>query len=113
MSTGRTLYRISVNVPEEFLERMMDAVTDAVRPVHPGYERTFSYSPVTGTWRPLEGSSPYRGTVGRIETAEEIRLEFAVGEKDLKDAVRAVADIHPYEEPAIDVIPMTDWKDLL
>ncbi len=104
------VFKIGVNVPAEFLDRMMDSVTEVMEPVYPKYERTFMYWPVKGTWRPVEGAEPFIGTVGDIEVADEIRLEFAVKEKDLKNVISKIAEVHPYEEPAIDVIPMYGWK---
>ena len=107
------LYKICVCVPEEFLEKMMDSVNDVIGSVFPGYDRAFSYSRVKGTWRPLKGSKPFKGRIGEIETADEIRLEFVVRGSDLKDVLNIIADVHPYEEPAIDVIPMLNWKDVI
>ncbi|MCL2712262.1 MAG: hypothetical protein FWD37_03170 [Methanomassiliicoccaceae archaeon] len=107
------MFKISVSVPQEYLERMMDAVDGIIDPVYPGYRRTFSYFPVKGTWIPLEGSSPFKGTVGRTETADEMQLEFIVRGKDLKDAVNEIVNIHPYEEPAIDIVRIYPWKDVV
>jgi len=104
------IYKIGVNIPGEYLEKLMDAVNSVMDPVYPKYDRTFMYWPVKGTWRPLPGSDPFNGTVGEIEVADEMRLEFAVLEKDLERVISTIADVHPYEEPAIDVIPMFSWK---
>lgn len=106
-------FKIAVNLPLEFLEEMMDAVTASIQPLYPGYDRCFCYWPVTGTWRPLEDSSPFNGTTDEICVAPEMRLEFAVAEEYLEEAVKAVRRVHPYEEPAIDVIPMIPWKDVI
>lgn len=108
-----TVYKIGVNIPESHLTRMMDAVAEVARPIYPGYDRVFCWWPVKGTWRPLEGSDPYRGKVGEVEVSDEMRVEFAVLEDDLGKAVDAVRRAHPYEEPAIDVIPMIPWKSVL
>lgn len=105
-------FKIAVNVPPDFLEDVMDAVTASIEPLYPGYDRCFCHWPVTGTWRPLEGSNPFDGRIGEICVAREIRLEFAVKERDLRNAVGAIRRVHPYEEPAIDVIPMIPWKNL-
>ncbi len=110
---GSKAYKVATSVPKEHLGEMMDRISESIEPLYPGYDRVFSYWPVTGTWRPLEGSDPFIGTPGRIAVAEEFRLEFAVAEKDLAAAVRAIRDVHPYEEPAIDVIPMVPWKDVI
>ena len=105
-------FKIIAFVPEGYLDRIMDSVTASISSVYPNYERTFSHSKVIGTWVPLEGSNPFLGTKGKIETAEETRLEFIVLEKDIKAAVKAIRDIHPYEEPAIDIIETMDWHSL-
>ena len=110
MPADPDIYKIGVNIPPEFLEKLMDSVTEAMEPLYPGYDRTFMYWPSKGTWRPLPGSDPYLGKVGEIETAEEIRVEFAVKEKDLERVLNVIAEVHPYEEPAIDVIPMCSWR---
>jgi hypothetical protein len=112
MQTNPDIYKIGVNIPGEFLERLMDSVNDVMEPLYPNYDRTYMYWPVKGTWRPLPGANPYNGTVGKIEVADEMRIEFAVKEKDLEKVVRTIAEVHPYEEPAIDVIPMISWKRL-
>jgi len=105
------IYKVSVGIPPEYAERMMDAVDAAIEPIYPGYRRVFSYWPTKGTWIPTEGSHPFLGTIGEVETADELRVEFAVKPGHLEAAIAAVLSVHPYEEPGIDVIPMEAWKD--
>lgn len=107
------IYKVVVYLPEEFLEKAMEAVNGTVSSIFPGYDRTFSYFPVTGTWRSLEGSNPYAGEVGEVSTETEMRLEFAVFGRDLPVALRAIREVHPYEAPAIDVMPMLSGLRLL
>ena len=107
------LFKVSVNVPEEYLEKMMDSINSKTGPVYPGYDRTFGHFRVTGTWRPLAGSRPFKGTIGEIEAADEIRLEFIVRGKDLGDAVKEIVSVHPYEEPAIDIVRTLSWKEFV
>jgi len=105
--------KIGVCAPPEYLERLMDAINDLVEPLYPGYDRAFYYWPVKGTWRSLPGSNPFIGKIGEIEVADEVRLEFAIKEKDLTSVLRLIREVHPYEEPAIDVIPMYSWKEFI
>jgi putative NIF3 family GTP cyclohydrolase 1 type 2 len=56
-----------------------------------------------GTFRPLEGASPYLGEVGQLEQADEFRLEMLVGQRQLSAALDAMLKAHPYEEVAYDV----------
>jgi len=109
----RNNYKVTVNVPEEYAEELMDRLNDVIDPIYPGYDRTFTLYPVTGTWRPLEGSSPFKGTIGVIEKADEIRLEFVVKGKDVRSAVVMIKSVHPYEEPAIDVTPVICGNDVI
>lgn len=106
-------FKIVTTIPEEYSDRLMDAINEVLTPFYPGYDRTFCMTRVTGTWRPLEGSDPFIGTTGVIETADEIRIEFIVRKKDLRCVLNKISEMHPYEEPAIDVIPCLDWKSLI
>ena len=55
---------------------------------------------MTGQFRPLEGSSPFIGETGKIEHADEIRIELVCAAELLNDVIRALVDSHPYETPA-------------
>lgn len=107
------ILKIAVFIPEDHAERMMDEVTPMMQQVYPGYDRAFSISRVTGTWRPLEGSVPFKGTIGKIETADELKIEFVIRKDDLKKVIGKIIRVHPYEEPGIDIIEMTDWHSLV
>jgi hypothetical protein len=106
-------YKISVAIPAEHKEKLFDAVNDAMQQVYPGYDRAFSVTRTEGTWRSLEGSDPFIGKVGEISIEEEIRVDFAIKAEDLRDVVLAIRKVHPYEEPAIDILPMVLWKDVI
>lgn len=92
---------------------MMDAIDSVMEPFYPGYRRCFSLIKCQGTWIAMDGTHPYIGEIGKIETADEIRIEFIVKEEHLKDVIKKIKDTHPYEEPAIDVIPCIGWKSFL
>ena len=71
--------------------RILQKALQSVDAGHIGnYNSCLSYSPVKGTWRPLEGTTPY------ISKKNEI----------LEKTMAAVKEIHPYEEPVINVIPL-------
>ena len=56
-----------------------------------------------GTFRPLEGSSPFIGETGKQETTEEVRIETIAKAQDAKRITEAILSAHPYEEPAYDI----------
>jgi hypothetical protein len=64
-----------------------------------------------GRFRPLKGAHPAIGSVGTLEEVEEERIEVMVdvpSEKELHAVIAAVREAHPYEEPAMHVLPMID-----
>lgn len=111
--TPEMSYKIAVNIPAGFLDALMNEITEAVEPLYPGYDRVFTHWTVTGTWRPLPGSDPYDGEIGKIQVSEEEHIEFAIDGRFLRAAVEAILRIHPYEEPAIDIIPMHGWRSVI
>jgi hypothetical protein len=64
----------------------------------------------SGTWIPIDGSNPFLGTVGKIEVTKECIVSFTVKGCDIDRALKVILDVHPYEEPCIDIMPMLDWK---
>lgn len=107
------IYKVAVSVPTEHLDRLMDAIDGVMGPLYPGYRRCFSMTDTVGTWVPEEGSDPFIGDVGKVATVKETRIEFAVRDEDLERVLRTIDRMHPYEEPAVDVIPMIAWRSLL
>ena len=59
-----------------------------------------------GMFRPLQGADPVIGSIGELTRVAETRLESIVEERSLARAVRALHRVHPYEEPAYDLIPL-------
>lgn len=60
----------------------------------------------TGTFRPLQGSKPYKGQHDNMSREEEIRLEMIFPSHLEISMVKALRDRHPYEEVAFDVIQL-------
>lgn len=59
-----------------------------------------------GRFRPLTGANPAVGSVGKVEEVAEERIETICEKSKLKQVIEAVKKIHPYEEPAIDILPL-------
>jgi len=59
-----------------------------------------------GQFRPLEGSQPYLGQTGSVESVPEYRVELVCEAQFIKAAVEAMIAAHPYEEPAWDVVQL-------
>ena len=57
---------------------------------------------------PGNSSNPHIGSVGMIEQVDEWRIEMLVSEIVLEPVKNALYDVHPYEEPAFDLIRLED-----
>jgi hypothetical protein len=99
-------YKIVVYVPESHADAVRAALGNA------GAGRIGNYSHCTfsvkgiGRFRPEEGANPAIGAIGKLEAVTEERIETVCRGDCLEAAVRAIKDIHPYEEPALDVYPI-------
>lgn len=86
-----------------------DALLEAILPLsgYPGNYGDCSFRITgVGTYRPLVGSTPFIGTVGKREMVTESRIEILLRSSALKPALKALRSVHPYEEPAFDLIPL-------
>ena len=60
----------------------------------------------TGRFLPETGAHPSVGSVGEAEVVEEVRIEAVVPAWSVGAVRSAIAEAHPYEEPAVDVYPL-------
>ena len=98
--------KLEIFIPDPYLEALRGAL-QSVDAGHIGsYDCCLSYSPVTGCWRPLEGSSPYLGAVGEHSAQPELKVEVTCRRDRVDETVEAIKRVHPYEEPVINAIPL-------
>ena len=99
-------FKLEIFIPETHFAELRKAL-QSVDAGHIGnYDCCLSYSRVTGTWRPLPGTDPFIGDEGVISEEEELKVEVTVKGERLDETVAAIKDVHPYEEPVINVIEL-------
>jgi dinuclear metal center YbgI/SA1388 family protein len=98
-------YKVVVFVPDDAMESVRAAMCGAGVSIGNYTDCSFRSKGV-GTFKPLEGAQPYIGTAGKLEQAEEWRLETLASETALPEVIRAMLKAHPYEEVAYDVYPL-------
>lgn len=104
--------KIFVTIPTESLEAVRNAVCDAGAGIIGNYSYcTFSGEGI-GTFVPNEKANAYIGESGKLEFVKEIKLEFICDLSVVRSVLKALRDAHPYEEPAIDIVPLIDENDL-
>ena len=104
------MYKICFYVPPEDAEAVKQALFDAGAGRIGNYDCCSWQTPGTGQFRPQQYSNPYIGTQGVIETVAELKIEMVCEDALIADAVAALRNSHPYEEPAFDVWKLEDLK---
>lgn len=101
-----SLVKIVVFVPLEYLEKVRLALGEAGAGHIGQYSHCTFFAKGIGSFKPLDGAKPFIGSVGKLEEAEEARLETIVPHSKLKKVLNAMIKAHPYEEVAYDLYPL-------
>ncbi|MBB1486646.1 YqfO family protein [Oceanospirillum sediminis] len=102
------MYKLAFFVPESHLETVKAAVFATGAGKIGNYDHCCWQIKGQGQFRALEGSQPFLGQQGQIETVEEYRVELVCHDELIREAVAAMKLAHPYDEPAYDVFPLAD-----
>lgn len=107
------MYTIVVYTPVSNADAVRAALAEAGGGAAGAYDFCSFTSVGEGRFRPLEGAHPTIGRIGELTTVPEARIEAVVPAEALQRVVRAVRAAHSYEEPAIHVSQVMDYKTLL
>ncbi len=102
------MYKICFYVPESHLEVVKDALFIAGAGRIGNYDRCSWQCLGEGQFRPLEGSQPAIGLKGTVERVPEYKVELVCASENIRAAIVALRASHPYEEPAYDVLKISD-----
>jgi hypothetical protein len=100
--------QITVYVPESHLDAVKNALFSAGAGRIGAYDMCCWQTAGIGQFRPLEGSDPFIGEPGRVETVKEWKLELLCSGERLAAALAAMKEAHPYETPAFHVSKVYD-----
>lgn len=100
--------KIVVTVPESDTDKVRDAVCSRGAGVIGNYSYCSMATKCVGTFIPNDDANPYLGENNKLEFASEDKLEVVCDVIKVKDVLRVLREVHPYEEPAIDIIPLID-----
>jgi hypothetical protein len=99
-------YRLFFYVPESALDMVKTAVFDAGAGKQGDYDNTCWQTLGQGQFRPLSGATPNIGNIGELEFVSEYKIEILCTDKSIRQAVEALKQSHPYEEPAYSVVKL-------
>lgn len=69
-------------------------------------------SKIVGRFFANDNTDPYIGKKNKLEVINEEKIEVQCDIKMAKEVLKVLRENHPYEEPAIDIIPLIDEEDL-
>ena len=100
--------KVVVHVPHEAAPRMRAALAEAGAGAIGDYDQGSYTSTGLGRFRPLPGANPSIGVVGEHAEVSESRIEAVLPRRLRGAVVAALIAVHPYEEPAYDVVELAD-----
>ncbi|MET0997712.1 MAG: Nif3-like dinuclear metal center hexameric protein [Marmoricola sp.] len=107
----RELDKLVVFAPVEAAGRIRAALVEAGAGTIGDYDSASFTSAGEGRFRPLRGARPAIGTIGEVETVDEVRIVVVAPRALRAHVVAQLRAAHPYEEPALDVIELAAEED--
>lgn len=100
--------KVVVYVPRADADRVRRAMSEAGAGHIGNYSACSFNVDGVGTFYPEEGANPAVGERHRLERVEETRIEMICLPGRTGEVLRAIRQVHPYEEPATDVFDLAD-----
>ena len=100
--------KIAVTVPLESIGEVRKVVCACGAGVIGNYTYCSMSTKCIGTFMPNDNAKPYIGENNKLEFVEEEKLEVVCDIDKVKEVISKLREVHPYEEPAIDIIPLIE-----
>lgn len=98
--------KIIVTIPIENVNEVRNAICEAGAGVIGNYTHCSMSTKCVGTFKPTDEANPYIGEKNNLEFVEEEKLEVVCDVNIVKNVISKLREVHPYEEPAIDIVPL-------
>ena len=102
------LYKLIIYVPVAHLDTLREALAEQGAGHIGNYSHCTFQTQGKGSFKPLAGANPFIGQEGTIEFVEEVKLETIIKEDQMNQLLSVIKYVHPYEEPAFDLIPLVN-----
>ena len=100
--------KIFVTVPIKNLDDVRNAIYETEAGTIGSYRNCSFSTKGIGTLKPVNNANPHIGEKGKLEFVEEEKLEVICNVDKVKSVISVIKKVHPYEEPAIDIVPLID-----
>ena len=105
--------KIFVTIPTENTQEVRNIICKAGAGIIGEYSYCTTCVKSIGTFIPNDNAKPYIGKSNKLKFVEEDKLEVICDIKNAKHVISELRKVHPYEEPAIDIVPLIDEESLI
>ncbi|NLA23398.1 MAG: Nif3-like dinuclear metal center hexameric protein, partial [Bacteroidales bacterium] len=102
------LHKFICYVPETHANALREAMFEGGGGHIGNYDKCSYNLSGFGTYRAGQDTNPFLGEIGKMHTEPETRIETIIHESRLSNLIQKVIEVHPYEEPAYDIIPLAN-----
>ena len=93
-------------IPKNYLDKIINKVCPLGAGNTHNYTYCTKYTKCYGTFKPGIKAKPFIGKKNVINHVKGICLEITCDTKLLTKVIKKIKEIHPYEEPDIEIIPL-------
>lgn len=108
MNVNINRVKIIVTIPIKDVGKVRNAICEAGAGIIGNYTHCSMSTKCIGTFKPTDEANPYIGKKNNLEFVEEEKLEVVCDVNIVKNVISKLREVQPYEEPAIDIIPLLD-----
>ena len=106
------MYILNFYVPEENLEEVKEALFSVGAGKIGNYEKCCWQVKGIGQFLPKETSNPTIGKIGLVEKVTEYKVEIICKSEIISKVINKLLKVHPYEEPAYNLVKIFIKNDL-
>lgn len=110
METQQVL--LIVTVPASHLHDVLNAMGEAGAGQIGNYTHCAFFSPGMGRFKPNEMANPALGEKSLINEVDKYRIETFCSHEKLSAVIAAIRTSHPYEEPVIYILPLSNEQGI-
>jgi hypothetical protein len=108
MLSQSTSVKLRIAVPRSHADKVRTALARSGAGKIGNYDSCSSSTAQIGRFRPLKGSHPAVGRQDEINEVEEELIESVCEKSEVARVLKEVKAVHPYEEPAIDILELLE-----
>lgn len=108
-----TLSKLVVYGPKEFSGKIKDCLFANGAGEIGNYSECSFESEGTGSFKPGTSANPFIGTPGKREETGETKIEVIIHNYHITNALNAIKAVHPYEEMAYDIFPISNTNQMV